>query len=138
MNFVFDRLQIKEPIEAIEEYWKYRPIKTNWPTNKRYLIGKANINSALSNWKRLLGDDESTYKQITKNNCLAKSTTLAKAKISQKAIDQTITITANITDNIGWGPELARGPDQGLEVWNRSGTRSWPRKLDTQEVDVRR
>ena len=45
--------------------------------------------------------------------------TLAKAKTNWEAIDQTITITANIPDGIGWGPELARGLDQGLKVWNR-------------------
>ena len=51
-------------------------------------------------------------------------TTLAKAKTNREAIDQTITITNNIADSIGWGLELVRGLDQGLEVWNRPGARS--------------
>ena len=41
---------------------------------------------------------------------------MVKAKTNQKAIDQTIIIIANIAEGIGWGPELAKGLDQGLEA----------------------
>ena len=34
--------------------------------------------------------------------------------------------------------ELAKGPNQGLEVWNRLESRSQPRRPNTQEVDIGR
>ena len=85
IDFVLDRSQIEEPIEPIEQYRKYWPIKTNQPTD----------------WRRLIGEAESACEQITENNGLARPTTLARAETSQEAIDQTITITANIADSIG-------------------------------------
>ena len=39
--------------------------------------------------------------QVIENDGLARPATLAKAKINREAIDQTITITANIADGIG-------------------------------------
>ena len=71
MDFVLERSQIEELIELIKWYQKYQPIETNRPSNRRQLIGKT----------------ESACKQITKNNGLARPTTLARAKTSQKTID---------------------------------------------------
>ena len=48
----------------------------------------------------MLKKAEKACKQISKNDGLAKPTTLAKAKTSQEAIDWIITITANIADGI--------------------------------------
>ena len=122
IDFVLDRLQIEETIEPIKQYQKHRPIETNQPAN----------------WGRLIGEAKSARKQITENDDSARPTTLARAKTSREAIYRIITITANIADGIGWGPESAKGLDQGLEVWNWSETRSRPRRSDTQRVDVRR
>ena len=66
--------------------------------------------------------------QVIENNGLASPATLAIAETNREAIDWTITITANIADGIGWGLELVRGLNQGLEVQNRLGTRSKPRR----------
>ena len=57
------------------------------------------------------------------NNGLARPATLAKPKTHQKAMNQTITITANIAHGIEWGLELAQDLDQGLEVWNQPRAR---------------
>ena len=111
VDFVLNCLQIKKLIELIEpikQYWKHWPIKTNQPSNWGQLISEANINSASSNWKQLFGKAKSACEQIIENDGLARLTTLAKAETNQKAIDQTITITANIADGVRWGPELAR------------------------------
>ena len=40
IDFVLDRLQIKEPIESIEQYWKHWLIKTNQLTDWEWLIGE--------------------------------------------------------------------------------------------------
>ena len=122
IDFVLDCLQIEEPIRPIKQYQKHRPIKTNRPTDRGWLIGKA----------------ESVCEKVTENDGSARPTFLARAETSWEAIDQTITITTNIADGIGWVPESTRGLDQGLEVWNRSGTSSRPRKPDTQKVNVGR
>ena len=67
--------------------------------------------------------------QIIENDGLARPATLAKAETNQNAIDQIITIIANIAHRIRWGLELATSLDQELEVWNRLGVWSQPRKL---------
>ena len=133
-----DRLQFKKPIELIEQYQKHWPIEINRPSNQGSLIGKANNNSVPSNHEQLLGKAESARKQITENNDLVSPTTLAKAETNWKAIDQMITITANITDGIEWDSESARGLDQSLKIWNRSGAWSQSRRPDIQEIDVER
>ena len=86
-------------------------MKTNQPSNQRQLIDEANRNLALNNWEQLISKAKNACKQITENNNLAKPTILAKAKASWEAIDQTITITANIASGIRWSPYLAKGLD---------------------------
>ena len=83
-------------------------------------------------------DRSRSTNQVIKNTSSARPAILTKAKTNQKAIDQMITITANIADDIGWGPELARGLDHWLEVSNWSWTRSQPRKPHTWEVNIGR
>ena len=116
IDFVLDRLQIEEPIEPTKQYQKHQPIKINQPSNWGWLISKTNINSVPSNQKQLFDEAQSACKQITKNIGLAKLTTLVNSETNQDAIDQTITITANIANSVGWGLKLAKGQDQGLEI----------------------
>ena len=113
------------------EWFRYEPLRrmiartllktltnrtNDWPINQTNQPIKLSIHQLrLIDW-------------IIKNDGLARPLTLAKAKTNWEAIDQTITITANIANGIKWGLGLVIGMDQGLEVLNRPGTWSRPRK----------
>ena len=67
-------------------------------------------------WIKPTIDQSRPTDRVIENNGLARPATLAKTETNWEAIDQIITITANIVDGIGWGLESARDLDQGLEV----------------------
>ena len=105
--------------DCLGEWFRLKPLKriitktiskvltnqtNNWPTDWSNQLIKPTINQSRQT------------DQVIENDNLARPATLAKAKTNQKAIDQTITITANIADSIGWGLELARVLNQRLEV----------------------
>ena len=90
----------------------------------------------INNWDQRLGKairdrtSNRTLNQTIENDCSAKLRIIANKWPNTR----TITITSTIKQVL----EQVRVLDQRLEVWNRSGTSSRPRRPDTQEVDVGR
>ena len=108
VDFVLDCSQFKEPVESIERYQKHQLIETNQSTKRPRLS-----NLSESGWIAI--------KQVTYLRAVG-------LRPTDQTIDQTIDQTRAQIQSPPLSLELVRGPDQGLEVWNRLEARSRPQR----------